>query len=161
MKKLILPVAILVMAAVVLGAFALDSTRMAADSRHRAELADGELRKHEERLVTLLAGSDKRSPEVDAAITAYRAAEVLPARHAAYTQLVVAFRQTMSSSIDPTNPLDRKFMDDIAGAINRREIAEKPFQDEWKAYEEFLSSLRGRVARWFSSQARTDWKVGE
>jgi hypothetical protein len=67
----------------------------------------------------------------------------------------------MSASVDPTNPLDRKFMDDIAGAINRREIAEKPFEDEWAAYQEFLNSLRGRVARGFSPQARGDWKQGE
>jgi hypothetical protein len=161
MKKLVLPLAILAMVGAVLGAFALDSARMAADARHRADLADGELRKHEERLLTLLAGSDRRSPEVGSAIMAYESAEDLPARHAAYAQLVARCRQTTSTSIDPTNPLDRKFMDDIAGAINRREIAEKPFQDEWTAYEEFLNTLRGRVARWFSPQARADWKPGE
>jgi hypothetical protein len=161
MKKLILPVAILMMVALVLGAFALDSARMAADARHRAELADGELRKHEQRLVTLLEGSEKRSPEVDAAIETYQAAEDVPARHAAYTHLVAAFRQTMSTSVDPTNPLDRKFMDDIAGAINRREIAEKPFENEWAAYREFLGTLRGGVARRFSPQARSDWEQGE
>jgi hypothetical protein len=161
MKKLVVPLAILLMAVLIFAAFALDSTRMAVDARHRADLADGELRKHEQRLVTLLAGSDKRSPEVDSAIKAYEAADDLPVRHAAYTQLITAFRQTMSTKVDPTNPLDRKFMDDIAGAINRREIAEKPFQDEWKAYEEFLNSLRGRIARQFSPQARTDWKSGE
>jgi hypothetical protein len=161
MKKLVLPLAILVMAALVLGAFALDSTRMAADARHRVNLADGELQKHEQRLVTLLAGSDGRTPEVDSAIATYERAKDLPARHAAYTQLVVTFRQTMSTSIDPTNPLDRKFMDNVAGAINRREIAEKPLQDEWAAYQEFLSTLRGRVARWFSPQARGDWEPGK
>ncbi len=161
MKKLVLPLAILMMVALVLGAFALDSTRMAADARHRVNLADGELQKHEKRLVTLLAGTDKRSPEVDSAIAAYEAAKDLPARHAAYTQLVATFRQTMSASVDPTNPLDRKFMDNVAGAINRREIAEKPFEDEWGAYQEFLDSLRGRVARGFSPQARSDWGEGE
>jgi hypothetical protein len=161
MKKLVVPLAILLMAAVVLGAFALDSVRMAAAERHRSELADQELQKHEKRLVTLLAGSNERSPEVDSAIKTYKAAENLPARHAAYTQLVVTFRQTMSTKIDPTNPLDRRFMDDIAGAINRRDIAEKPFQNEWAAYQDFLNSLRGRVARWFSAQSRSDWKSAE
>lgn len=161
MKQLVLPLAILAMVGLVLGAFALDSARMAADARHRADLADGELRKHEERLLTLLAGSRQRSPEVGSAIAAYEAAEDLPARHKAYAQLVATFRQTMSASIDPTNPLDRKFIDDIAGAMNRREIAEQPFRDEWAVYEGFLNTLRGRIARWFSPQARTDWKPGE
>ncbi|MCP6725939.1 hypothetical protein NL526_28170, partial [Klebsiella pneumoniae] len=61
-----------------------------------------------------------------------------------------------STSVDPTNPLDRKFMDDVAGAINRREIAEKSFDEEWAAYQEFLNGSLGRIARWFSSQARVD-----
>jgi hypothetical protein len=159
MRKLLLPLAILLMAAFVFGAFALDCTRMAGEARHRAELADDEIRKNERRLADLLAGSEKRSPEVEAAIKEYASAEDLPARHAAYQKLVTTFRQTMSSSVDPTNPLDRRFMDDVAGAINRREIAEKPFAVEWASYREFLGSARGRVTRWFSPQARTDWKA--
>ena len=48
----------------------------------------------------------------------------------------------MSGGVDPTNPLDRKFMDDMAGAINRREIAEKPYDDELAAYQQFLNGWR-------------------
>jgi hypothetical protein len=149
------------MVGLVLGAVALDCTRMAADARHRVDLADGELRKHEERLSKLLAGSAERWPEVSSAIGEYQAAKELTARHAAYEKLVTDWRRTTSTSVDPTNPLDRKFMDDIAGAINRREIAEKAFDAEWALYQEFLNSARGGVARWFSPRATADWEAGK
>ena len=81
------------------------------------------------------------SPEAKTALAAYRTADDLTARHAAYQQLVTSFRQTMSQTIDATNPLDRKFMDDTAGAINRREIAEKPYEEEFTAYQAYLEEL--------------------
>ncbi len=161
MKRLIVPLAVLAMLGLVFGAVALDTVRMAAAARQRADLADTELRKHEERLSKLLAGSDKRSPDVDEAIDAYQSAKDLLARHAAYERMVASFRQSMSTSIDPTNPLDRKFMDDIAGVINRREIAEKTFDAEWTLYQEFLNSTRGRLALWFSPRAQADCLRGK
>ena len=161
MKKAIVPLAILAMAALVAGAFALDCTRLAADARARVELVEGELHKHELRLVDVLAGMPKRSPEVDAAIAEYRAAGDMHARHKAYQQLVASYRQTMTDAVDPTNPLDRKFMDDIAGAINRREIAEPPYEKELAAYREFLSGTYGKMARRVSAQARADWDTAE
>ena len=43
-------------------------------------------------------------------------------------------------------------MDDIAGAINRREVAEKQYDVEWAAYREALGGFRGRIARMFSAR---------
>src|SRR5436190_1214979 len=60
---------------------------------------------------------------------------------------------------DATNPLDRKFMDDAAGAMNRREVAQKQYDEELAAYQNYLNSWRGSVARLFSSQARSDAKA--
>jgi hypothetical protein len=161
MKKTILPLAVLAMLGLIAAAMALDCLRLAADARGRVELADEEMVKHELRLVTLLAGFGQLSPEVQAAIAAYRKAEDAAARHGAYAQLVTSFRQTMSGKVDPTNSLDRKFMDDVVGAINRREIAQKSHDDEDAAYQEYLSGRRGGVARMFSARARLDWKTGD
>jgi hypothetical protein len=140
-------------------AIAVDCVRLAADARERVRMADDELKKHEDRLATLLAGSPQISPEVKTAIAAYRTAADPSTRHAAYEQLVTSFRQTMSGAIDATNPLDRKFMDDTAGAINRREIAEKPFDEESAAHQAYLARWRGQIARWFSSTARADFNL--
>lgn len=151
-KQLILPLALLAMAAFIGAAMAWDCVRLANNARERVELADQELAKHEQRLVKILSGSAERSPEVYAALENYSAAWDLKPRHEAYDKLVATFQQTMAGKVDSTNPLERKFMDDIAGAINRREIAEREFDVEWQAYQEFLNSRRGAVAVFFSSE---------
>ena len=156
MKRYLLPLILLSAFALLAVAIVVDCVRLAGDARGRVQMADGELRKHEERLVTLLAASPQVTPQVRDAIAAYRAAGDLPARHAAYQQVVAGFRQTMNGAADTTNPLDRKFMDDTAGAINRREIAEQPFDDESAAYRAYLGGWRGGVATLFSSTARAD-----
>lgn len=158
MKKLIVPLALLMMAALLGAAASLDCVRLAADARKRVTLADAELLKHETRLINSLNSAAKLSSEVQAAIVTYKGAATEQARHEAYQQLVATFRKTSSPTIDPTNPLDRKLMDDTAGAINRREIAEKQYDDENAVYQRFLNSWRGSLARVFSSQARADWK---
>lgn len=156
MKKLVLPVAVLAMLALIGAAVALDCVLLAIAAREPAASADEQLQKQEQRLIELLEGSPRLSPETKAAIAAYRDATGWQARHAAYDKVVASFRQTMTEQVDPTNPLDRRFMDDTAGAINRREVAQKPFDDEVVAYREFLRSRRGGIARWFSPQARAD-----
>jgi hypothetical protein len=156
MKKLVLPVALVAMAALIAAAMVVDCVRLAADARSRVHLADDEMRKHEERLIDVVGGFRQVSPEVTAAIAAYRQAEGRSARHQAYQQLVIQFRQTTSDRIDPANPLDRPFMDDAAGGINRRQIAEQEFTAESMAYQQFLSSWRGALAKTFSSAARQD-----
>ena len=57
--------------------------------------------------------------------------------------------QPTGLEVDPTDPLARKFMDDVAGAINRREVAEGPFNVEEGAYRAYMNSVRGKVARCF------------
>jgi hypothetical protein len=149
MKKLILPVALLAMAAFIGVAMVVDCIRLAGDARDRMELADQELAKHEARLVKVLEGSPDQSPEVTTAIEDYAAAWDLKTRHSAYDKLVAAYQSTMAGKGDATNPASRKFMDDANGAINRREVAEKQFDEEWQAYQEFMNSRRGRVASSF------------
>ena len=161
MKKMVLPLAVLAMAGLLLAAMAWDCVGLAADARRRVALADEEMQKHEVRLVKLLTGYPRRSPGVQAAIDAYLVTDGSQARHDAYERVVASFRQSMSGAVDPTNPLDRKFMDDVAGAMNRREIAERQYGDEFAAYQAFLGGVRGGMARWFSSDARTDWKPGD
>jgi hypothetical protein len=159
MKKFILPLAILGMGLLLGAAVVADCLRLAADARQRVHLADVEIVKHDIRLVRLLAGAPQVSPEVTAAIAQYASAKGVNARLAAYDAIVAGFQKTMAGNVDPDNPLDRKFMDDTAGAINRREIAEKLFDAEWAAYRKFLGSWKGKVARRFSSQSRADWQA--
>jgi hypothetical protein len=155
-KRHLLAAAAIAMLALIAAAFALDCVRLAAQARRRVNLADHELAKHEQRLVKLLTGSAALSPEVELAIAAYQAPASPPARHIAFDQLIAAFRQTMEHALDPTNALERKFMDDVAGAINRREMAEAPYNAEMSAYQAYLSGVRGAVARSLSTQGRAN-----
>ena len=149
MKRLVVPAVLLAMALIVGGAMVWDCARLERDAKERLGLADAELRKHEERLVSLLAGSADVSPEVQAAIAARRDAGNVQERHAAYVELVASYRRTMSMEADPTNPIDRRFMDEIAGALNRREVAEAPYEAELAEHRRFSNDFCGRVARWF------------
>jgi len=159
MKIRVIVLAILGMIVLLASAFAWDSVRMAAEARQRLALADDEMHKHEVRLITLLAESPKASTDVKDAIDEHRAAASMHARHDAYQKVVGAFRRTMSDDIDPTNPLDRKFMDDIAGAINRRERAEQSYDQEAAGYQASLVGFRGRISRLLSPQARADFEA--
>lgn len=158
MNKSIIPIAIVAMLGLLAAAFAFDSVRLAGDARHRVDVADQEMHKHEQRLVELSKGFSHRSSEVEAALASYQTADDPAARQQAYEKVVAGFRQTMSDKIDPTNPLERRFMDDVAGAINRREIAQKQYDVEAAAYRQYLAGLRGRIARMLSSQARKDFQ---
>ena len=155
MKKLILPVGLLAMGCLIGVAVVVDCVRLAGDARDRVELADQELAKHEARLVKILEASPDRTPDVAQAIEDYNSRWELGPRHEAYDILVAAYQRTMSDKVDPTNPANRKFMDDASGAINRRQVAEKAFDAEWQAYEQFMNSRRGRVARWFAESDET------
>jgi hypothetical protein len=150
MRKLTVPLAMLVMAMLLGAAVAIDCVRLAHDAEHRSELADAEMAKNELRLANVIDGSPKATPEVHATIAKLRSAQGRGERIDAYNSLVASLRNTMSSQIDATNPLDRKFMDEAAGAINRREVAQKQYEEERAPYEAYMKTWRGRVALSFS-----------
>ena len=145
-----MPAALLAMALLTGAAMVWDCTRLARDARERVEWADAEMRKHEERLVGIVTGSAGVPPEVGDAVAAYREAGDVEERHEAYSDLVAACRGTMVPGLDPTHPLDRKLMDDVAGAMNRREIAEATYAAELAGYRKFAGGICGRVAGRFS-----------
>ena len=153
-KRALVAAAASAMLVLIAGAFALDCVRLADQARRRVDIADQELAKHEQRLVNLLGSSQALSPDVQLAISAHQQAQTTPSRHIAFEQLRAVFGRTMQPHVDPTNPLDRKFMDDVAGAINRRERAEPPYEAELSAYQSYLSGSRGGVACWFSPRHR-------
>ncbi len=156
MRKLILPIALLMMAVMLASAVAVDCVRLAADGHRRAQLATDEMAKHESRLVGVLENSPKKTPEVESALATWKSVNGRLSREHAYEAVVAAFQKTMSPKIDATDPLDRKFMDEAAGAINRRDVAHKQYAAESAEYDAYLASWRGKIAQTFSSQARLD-----
>jgi hypothetical protein len=159
MKKLVLPTVIVLMMVFIAAAYVWDSVRAASAARHRVDLADQEMQRYEQQLLKLLAEHPRATPEVKAAIEAFHDANTPKERLDAYGQVVTSFKSTMATQTDATNPLERKFMDEIAGSMNRRDIAQKQFDEESTAYQRFLNGFRGRLARLLLPSARSDWNL--
>lgn len=155
MKKLVIPLVLLAMLLLLATAFCWDSVRYANAARARVFLADDDVRKQGTRLVKILSDSGKTTEEVRAAITAYQAAPNPHARQEKFEWIVDAFQKTMAGSLDATAPLDRKLSDEILGAMNRRRVAMKAYDEEMKAYQGILSGVRGRIAGLFSPHDAT------
>ncbi len=159
MKKLVIPGVVVAMLLLLSSAFVLDCLRYAASARQRVALADEEMRKHEQRLVGLLSSGQGASPELQSALSAYNeAAGSMQNRHAAYRKLAAFALSSAGGKADPNDTLARTRMDNIAGAINRRDVAEKQYAVEAAEYQKFLGSFLGRVAQIFSPQARANGK---
>jgi hypothetical protein len=156
MRKLIVPLALLAMGALLSAAVVIDCVRLAADRHGRVLYFDGQMATQEIRLVNVLANSSKLTPEVQSAISVLKSIHGRQARMQAYDALVASFQKTMSGTVGDANPIDRKFGDEAAGAINRREVAKKDFDEESSIYQDFLNSWRGSIAKRFYLEARRD-----
>jgi hypothetical protein len=154
MRKLIVPLALLAMGLLLAAAVAIDCVRLAHDAYYRVELADAEMAKNEIRLVKQMEGRPKTAPEVEAAIEKVKLSRDRAERIAAYDSIVAVFRNSTSAELDPNNILDRKFTDEAAGAMNRRDVAQKLYDAERSAYDAYMNSWRGRIARIFSPAVR-------
>ena len=154
-KRTLVIGAVVALAALNVAAFCVDCVRLADAAAARVALGDSDMEKQEARLAKLLTSDANVSGATKEAVAAWQKAvsqEDRTARQAAYDKLVAAARSAVAPN--PTDPLERKFADDVAGAINRRQVAEKPYEDEQAAYDAFLKTFRGRVAKWFAPPAR-------
>ena len=154
MRKLIVPFALLLMGVLLGTAVVRDCVRLAADRNNRVLVADGDMATQEIRLVDFLMNSPKTTPEVYAAISTFKTIKGRQARTQAFDALVASYRKTMSGKLDANNPLDRKLMDEVDGAINRRDVAQKRYDEEASDYLDFLQSWRGGIAKKFYLDAQ-------
>jgi len=155
MKKLVIPLALFAMLLLLATAFWWDCVRYASAARARVAAADDEVKKQELRLIKLLSDSSQATDDVRSAIASYRGVGNPQSRGEAFESIATAFQKTMSASFDATNPLERKLSDEVVGAMNRRKVAMQAYDEEAKAYGDFLRSFRGRVASLFSSRNTT------
>jgi len=129
------------------GAWAWDCARLVRVADDAVAEADREVRRHEERLLSALAGFDDDAPELRHAAAAYRDAHGGVARRRAYGDVVAAARRVLLARNDPTDPLARRFADDVAGALNRRDVADRHFDEVVAACRALSGSFRGRLGR--------------
>src|SRR3982751_616503 len=99
MRKLIVPLALLLMAVLLGFAVVRDCVRLAADRNNRVLVADGDMVTQEMRLVDILSNSPKATSEVHEAISSLKSIHGRQARIQAYDALVASFNKTMSGKI--------------------------------------------------------------
>jgi len=152
-KYILLPLMVVMMSGLVAVAFIWDCVRLDRQYAAQLDAVDGDMLKHEDRLITAVQGMPQLPDDVNTAIANYRAAEGRENRHAAYAELKKTIERSLTTSLDPTNPLSRRVMDDVNGAINRRTLAEKPYAEAQGEYQTWRNTLRGRVAGNFTDHA--------
>lgn len=140
MRKLILVIAVFVMGGIMVGAFTIDSVRLTLAARDRVAVADDALKTAEIRLVRTLSAWGDAPESVKSAIQAYQAAKTPEERRGAYDGLVAATQQAITSQ-----PPIATTKDDIAGAINRRVVVERPFNEVKEEYDRWRKTTRGRL----------------
>ena len=150
MRRLVIPLAILLMAGMLALSFAVDCANLTIQSRKNVEQVDEELRKHEDRLIQALEGWANPPADIRPAIDAYRQAIDWQERHSAYLDLVAAVTRGLA-----THPPLPTVADTARGAINRRLVAEKSLQGSFDEHRRWLQSTRGKVGdkvlRWWAS----------
>lgn len=119
-------------------ALALDSVRALRRARVDLAAADRELRLHEERLVSILNGSPDVGERVHAATAAWTQAQARTARHATYRALATTARDIAT--------IEGRLGDQIAGALNRHDIAQRRYDDAEALCQSLASTSRGHLA---------------
>ena len=144
MRKLLLVLGVLFLAGIMAGAFAIDSVRLTMKMRDEVNAADEAMKVAETRLVRTLSGWPEAPAPIKAALQTYAEKNKPEERREAYDSLVAATQQVIQSS-DPAQHPPQTLKDDIAGAINRRAVAERPFREVESEYQSWLKTFRGRI----------------
>ncbi len=144
MRRLVIPLAILLMAGMLTVSFAIDCANLTLQSGKVVEQVDEELRKHEERLIHALEGWANPPADMRPAIDAYRQTTDWRERHSAYLDLVAAVTRGLA-----THPPLPAVADTAQGAINRREVAQKSLQGIFDEHRRWLLTTRGKVGERF------------
>jgi hypothetical protein len=129
-------------------AFVWDSARALSSADAAVEERDAYLKAQEERFISLLASLPEQGPELPRIISEYKQSPDRRTRHAAFEKLVAASQKQMFAEVDPTDPLKRRFADDFAGALNRRQIGKGFFDQAVAEYDALAQTTRGKAGRW-------------
>lgn len=143
---LVLTPALGLMAALVAGAFALDSVRAERARQAEVDQLDTDLAAQEKRLLAALDRLAELPRPVTQARVAYQAATNRDDRQARYTELATMVQREVMPSLDVNQPADRLALDELAGAINRREVVSRRWDELAAEYRAWQATLRGRWA---------------
>ncbi|MBX7166158.1 MAG: hypothetical protein K1X74_07395 [Pirellulales bacterium] len=153
MSRLIVLAGIVGMIALVAAAFCWDCVRLESGYRRFAARADEQVAKHEQRLIAAVEGWPNLPADVVAALAAYRAAADSAERREAFAALAIATDKSLLATLDATNPAARRVIDEVHGAINRRNVVLKEIGGSLEEHARWSESFRSSVARMFLGPA--------
>lgn len=146
---LVLTPAVMLLVALVAAAFVLDAVR--AGRRRTAELnqVDADLAKQEARLLTTLENFAELPAVVAQARDQYRAASDRDTRQTRYAELAREVEVWVLPNLSSDRPGERRSLDDLAGALNRRRTVARRWGELVDEYDAWRETLPGRLAaRW-------------
>ena len=132
-------------AALVVGAMAWDATRTTSDALARVRNVDSELKKQETRFIVTLDRAPSKDSELVAALKAYERAADIGSRHKVFQDVVSAAHRKLIPALSSVDTAQRKVLDDLLGAVNRRDIAYKMYSDELNECEKTIQSAKGGI----------------
>jgi len=115
---------------------------------HSAALEiDRELMRHEDKLITLIQSTNRGSPQFIAAYEACKRTDDISGRHLGFTNIIIDIGQ---QAFDVDHPIERRYADEYAGALNRRQVAMRHYTEAAIEYNQVTAGLRGSIARFFT-----------
>ena len=123
-----------------------DASHALSAAAEAVEQADAEVKVQEERLLYLSSSIPEAGSQLEVLLKEYRDARSRPIRREAYQKIVSLLQKVFLSAADPSNPLRRRMLDELMGAVNRREISERRYSEAIADYQRFVGSFRGKLA---------------
>jgi hypothetical protein len=127
------------------GAIAWDVQRELRNVYRLVLESDREVRDQEVRFISNLPPIGIRPQDFQAEIARFQQASGTSEREAAFQELILAIGQLKPTASG--DPIARRAADEFAGALNRRQIARRCYQEAANRYNETSKGLKGNLAR--------------
>jgi hypothetical protein len=152
---LFLGAAVLLFALLIAGAFIWDCSRAVEAARELVRETDRELSSQEERIIRSLPAAGILGPEIDRAVGRYHSAKAPAEKRLCFEGvLTLASKSTPGSTpgaLDPNDLVGRRAADEYTGALNRRQIALRGYEDAVAALDELMLGTRGAIGARFAA----------
>lgn len=126
-------------------AFCFDSANAVQSARTQLETVDSELKLQEARYIREISSFPDLPGKVTENIRRYQEAQAISIRHQLFGDLTTEAQKFLLGRDASSNQLQRKILDELSGALNRRQIAERHFQEALRECKQTMSSFRGTI----------------
>ncbi len=134
------------------GAFSWDASRSLNQAYEAVLAAEREVQSQEERFLSSTRSFSFASAELNALAEKYRGARTSEDKRRIFAELSAASQRLLLGGEDPSNPLKRRLYDEISGALNRRQFAERHLGEVIAKYNGQATSFGGQIARTLNNE---------